>query len=115
MLYYYLHENDIFKHDRLQLSQGRQCPIPRYFKKLYLKGTTPVTTDMWTGDYDLIDDYQIDPRIEFMWEYSKRKAHNADASLYSELHETDLDLRGYFRAAETKKKQDAKKLIRMLD
>lgn len=114
-LYYYLHENDIFKHDRLQLSQGRQCPIPRYFKKLYLKGTTPVTTDMWTGEYDLIDDYQVDPRIEFMWEYSKRKAHNADASLYNELHETDLDLRGYFRAAETKKKQEAKKLIRMLD
>lgn len=114
-LYYYLHEKDIFKHDRLQLSNGRQCPIPRYFKKLYLKGTSPVTTDMWTGEYDLIEDYQIDPRIEFMWEYSKRKAHNADATLYNELHETDLDLRGYFRAAETKKKAEAKKLIRMLD
>lgn len=106
-IYYYLHENDIFKYDSLQLSDGRKSPVPRYFKKLYLK-------QFGDDDYELMDS-QLQAEFDFMWNLSRKKADNSNFDMKVELNHTDLDMLGYFKAKETKKKQDAKKLVRMLD
>lgn len=106
-IYYYLHENDIWKNDCICLSGGRKCPIPRYFKKLYMKQFDDL-------DYELLLPEQKE-KFDFIWNKSILRSDNTNKTLFNELKETDLDLLGYFRAKETKKKQEANKLIRMLD